>query len=65
MKKWVRIVRIRANFRNFQRNKEKPAVQLHPQTNLKLTYQPSADIQMYVIQQSTQKENKKLKIHQT
>jgi len=33
-------------------------VQLHPQTNLKLTYQPSANVQMYVTQQSTQTENK-------
>ena len=58
MKKCVRIVRLHAKFQNCQRNKEKPAVQLHPQTNLKLTYQPSADVQMYIIQQPTQTENK-------
>jgi hypothetical protein len=49
MKKCVRIVRLRANFRNCQRNKEKPAVQLHTQRNRKLTSQPSADVQMYVM----------------
>jgi hypothetical protein len=58
MKKCVRVVRLHANFRNGQKNKDKPAVQLHPQTNLKLTYQPSADVQTYVTQQSTQTENK-------
>lgn len=49
---------LRANFLNCQRNKEKPTVQLHPQTNPKLTYQPSAYVQTHVTQQSTLTENK-------